>query len=182
VGRFVFLDRDGTINDDPGYVYRVEDYALLAGVVDALVALRDGGYRFAIVTNQSGIGRGLYTLDDFWRYQNHLLADLRARGIEIEATYVCPHQLADACACRKPSPLHLFRARDELGADLAASWVIGDHVSDVELGVRAGARSILVRTGHGEEERLRLGSGAGHPVVDDLRAAARYVLSAETSR
>lgn len=175
MARFVFLDRDGTINHDPGYVYRVEDYALLPGVVEALGALRDGGFRFAIVTNQSGIGRGLYTLDDFWSYQKHLIADLGVRGITIDATYVCPHLTTDGCGCRKPSPASLFRAREELGADLAASWVVGDHVSDVELGVRAGARSILVRTGHGEEEAQRLRPGV-HPIVADLRAAAAHIL------
>lgn len=174
--RFVFLDRDGTLVHDPGYVHRLDDYALLPGAVEALVLLRDAGFRLAVVTNQSGIGKGLYSIEEFWRFQDHLIADLAGAGVRIEATYVCPHLPSAGCACRKPSPAALRQARDTLGADLARSWVVGDHASDVELGVRAGARSVLVLTGHGVEERAKLPAGAAHPVVADVLAAARYIV------
>jgi D-glycero-D-manno-heptose 1,7-bisphosphate phosphatase len=138
VSRFVFLDRDGTLVRDSGYPHRDEDYALLPGVGDALRRLVGAGFRLAIVTNQSGIGRGLFSEADFERFQARLLADLARGGVAIERTYHCPHAPDAGCACRKPAPGLLWRARDELGADLAASWVIGDGARDVELAARAG--------------------------------------------
>jgi D-glycero-D-manno-heptose 1,7-bisphosphate phosphatase len=177
--RFVFLDRDGTLVHDAGYVHRVEDYRLLPGVVEALQTLRDAGFRFAIVTNQSGIGRGLYTADDFARFQEHLFDDLAARGITIEATYVCPH-LPDAdCTCRKPSPASIFDARDRFGIDVGASWVIGDHAVDVRLAANAGCSGVLLLTGHGVEEQAKLGDTPVAAVVADLRAAAEHILANE---
>jgi D-glycero-D-manno-heptose 1,7-bisphosphate phosphatase len=166
---------------DAGYVHRIADYRLLPGVVEALQTLRDAGYRFAIVTNQSGIGRGLYTADDFARFQEHLFDDLAARGITIEATYVCPHLPDAACTCRKPSPASILDARDRFAIDLAASWVIGDHAVDVRLAANAGARGILLLTGHGAEEQHRLGDTPVAAIVDDLPAAARYIVNAAAS-
>jgi histidinol-phosphate phosphatase family protein len=173
--RFIFLDRDGTLIEDEGYVWRIEDYALLPGVVDALRRLADAGYRFAVVTNQSGIGRGYYSTADFDRFQAHLVADLGARGVAIEATYVCPHRPEESCGCRKPAAELLQRARAELGADLGASWVVGDHASDVELARRAGcAGAVLVLTGHGVEEDANVPPEV--PRAADLAAAAALIL------
>jgi D-glycero-D-manno-heptose 1,7-bisphosphate phosphatase len=174
--RFVFLDRDGTLVHDAGYVHRVEDYRLLPGVVGALQELRDAGFRFAIVTNQSGIGRGLYTEADFARFQEHLFDDLAARGITIEATYVCPHLPDAACSCRKPSPTSILDARDRFGIDLARSWMIGDHAVDVRLAANAGCGGILLLTGHGAEEREKLGDTPVAAIVADLPAAAAHIV------
>ncbi|HZR80481.1 MAG TPA: HAD family hydrolase [Candidatus Binatia bacterium] len=174
-GRFVFLDRDGTLVRDVGYGYRLADYELLPGVVDALRVLSAAGYRFAIVTNQSGIARGIFSHAEFEVFHRRLLNDLDRAGIAIEATYMCPHLPDARCDCRKPSPTPLLRARDVLGADLPRSWVVGDHAVDVELAARAGCRGILVTTGHGEEERARL--TVATPVVADLAAAARHILA-----
>lgn len=179
--RFVFLDRDGTLVHDGGYVHRVEDYRLLPGVVEALQELRDAGFRFAIVTNQSGIGRGLYTEADFARFQRRLLDDLEAGGIVIEATFMCPHLPDAQCACRKPSPASLLEARDRFAIDLAASWVIGDHAVDVRLAANAGCGGILLLTGHGAEERHELGDTPVAAIVDDLPAAARHILAHQRS-
>ena len=143
MSRFVFLDRDGTLVRDTGYPHRDADYALLPGVPAALRRLRDAGFRLAIVTNQSGIGRGLFGETDFERFQARLLADLAAERVQIERTYHCPHRPDEGCTCRKPSPGLLWRARDELGADLAASWVVGDGPGDVELAARAGCRGAV---------------------------------------
>jgi len=134
----VFLDRDGTLVRDSGYPHRDEDYELLPGVAAALRRLREAGFRLAIVTNQSGIGRGIFGEADFARFQARLIADLARSGVAIERTYHCPHGPDAGCDCRKPAPGMLWRARDELGADLAASWVIGDGARDVELAARAG--------------------------------------------
>ena len=175
--RFVFLDRDGTLVHDGGYVHRVEDYVLLPGVIEALQSLRDAGFRFAIVTNQSGIGRGLYTEADFERFQRRLLDDLEAGGIAIEATYMCPHLPDARCACCKPEPRSLLDARDRFTIDLAASWVIGDHAVDVRLAANAGCGGILLLTGHGEEERHKLGDTPVAAIVADLPAAARHIVA-----
>ncbi|MEW6269556.1 MAG: HAD family hydrolase [Thermodesulfobacteriota bacterium] len=174
--RFVFLDRDGVLTRDVGYGHRLDDYELLPGVVESLQLLRTAGFRFAIVTNQSGIGRGLFAEADFQRFHRRLLADLAAGGIRVDATYMCPHVPDAGCDCRKPSPTPLFRARDRFGIDLPGSWMIGDHVSDVALAANAGCRGILVLTGHGVEEQRRLGDMPVDAIVEDLAAAARHIL------
>lgn len=174
--RFVFLDRDGTLVEEVGYGHRLEDYALLPDVIEALHDLRDAGYRFVIVTNQSGIGRQIFAREDYDRFQGRLLDDLAAADISIEKTYMCPHTPADDCTCRKPHPTSLHDARDRLGANLSQSWMIGDHVSDVALAANAGCRGILLLTGHGEEEAPRLGDTPVDAVLADLRAAADHIL------
>lgn len=179
--RFVFLDRDGTIIEEVGYGHRLEDYALIPGAIEALQDLRDAGFRFAIVTNQSGIGRGIFKREDYERFHGRLLDDLSQADIRVEKTYMCPHAPADDCDCRKPKPVSLLDAHDRFGADLARSWMIGDHVKDVELAANAGARGILVRTGHGEEESVQLGSTPVAAVVDDLREAASFILAEESA-
>jgi len=174
VSRFVFLDRDGTLVRDSGYPHREEDYELLPGVAEALRRLQERGFRLAIVTNQSGIGRGLFREADFERFQARLLADLARAGVRIERTYHCPHRPDEGCACRKPSPGMLWRARDELGADLAASWVIGDGAVDVELAARAGCGAVRLRPqagGAGTAPRPARYAEAG-----DLAAAAERIV------
>lgn len=173
--RFVFLDRDGTLVEDHGYTWRVEDYVLLPGVPEALRRLAGSGFALAIVTNQSGIGRGRFGEEDFHAFQRHLVADLARRGVAIESTLFCPHLPEAGCACRKPAPGMLERASRELGADLARSWVIGDHRSDIELAARAGcAGGVLVLTGHGPAESRALPAGALRAA--DLGAAADLIL------
>ena len=173
---FVFLDRDGTLIEDVNYGHRPEDYHPIAGVTAALRRLCAAGFGLAIVTNQAGIGRGLFTRADYDSFHGRLLDDLAAAGIEIEATYMCPHAPDEGCSCRKPAPTSLFAARDELGADLEASWMIGDHAKDVEFGHNAGCRAILVLTGHGEEEEARLGERRPVAVVANLPAAVALIL------
>jgi len=170
----VFLDRDGTLLEDPGYLNRVEDYVLLPGVIEGLRALSEAGYGLVIITNQSGIGRGYYGEADFRRLNDHLLSDLAAHGIRIDATYFCPHRPDEGCSCRKPETGMLEQAERELGVRLPASWVIGDHPSDIELARRAGCRAILVLTGHGAAHRAEVAPEV--PVVADLRQAAQIIL------
>ena len=173
MSRFVFLDRDGTLVRDTGYPHRDEDYELLPGVGEALRRLQQRGFRLAIVTNQSGIGRGLFREADFERFQARLLADLARAGVTIERTYHCPHRPDAGCACRKPAPGMLWRARDELGADLAKSWVIGDGAVDVELAARAGCGAVrLLPSQEGTGKELR---PARYAEATDLAAAAEAV-------
>ncbi len=144
MARAVFLDRDDTLVRDTGYVHRVEDLELLPGVPEGLARLRDAGFLLFIVTNQSGIGRGLYTTEQFLAFQEALYERLRAHGIEIRETYFCPHLPEDACDCRKPRTRHLDTARAVHGIDLGASWVIGDRASDMALARNAGAHAALL--------------------------------------
>jgi D-glycero-D-manno-heptose 1,7-bisphosphate phosphatase len=174
---FVFLDRDGTLIEDVGYGHRPEDYHLIPGVLAALGRLRDAGFRLAMVTNQSGIGRGLFTLADYESFHACLMRDLDEAGIPIEKTWMCPHAPGETCVCRKPNPSSLQEAERDLGTDLARSWVIGDHVGDVALAAAGGCRGILVLTGHGVEERDRLGDTPVDAVVADLTEAVDYILA-----
>jgi histidinol-phosphate phosphatase family protein len=162
VKRYVLLDRDGTLIRDAGYPHRLEDYEVLDGVAPALCRLADAGFRLAIVTNQSGIGRGYFGYSDFERFHARLLADLAAAGVAIDATFLCPHTPDDHCECRKPAPGLLWRARDELGADLAASWLIGDSERDIEAAWRAGCRGAV-----------RVGVDAPRETADPLALEAR---------
>jgi D-glycero-D-manno-heptose 1,7-bisphosphate phosphatase len=144
--RYVLLDRDGTLIRDTGHPHRPEDYAPLPGVAPALRRLADAGFRLAIVTNQSGIGRGWFDWPAYERFHARVLADLEAEGVAIDATFVCPHAPDAGCVCRKPAPGLLLRARDALGADLGASWMIGDTERDVAAARAAGCRG-AVRVG-----------------------------------
>ncbi len=146
--RFVLLDRDGTLVEDEGYTHRIEDYRLLPGVREGLHQLAGAGYRLAIVTNQSGIARGLFDEAAFHAFQRRLGDDLAAAGVRIERSFFCPHLPEAGCACRKPAPGMLLAAARELGARLDVSWLIGDAASDVEAAARAGCRgAILVHSG-----------------------------------
>lgn len=173
---FVFLDRDGTLTVDHGYTHRVEDYALLPGVVGGLRLIAERGYALAVVTNQSGLARGCFALEDLETFHRHLIDDLSQQGVTIESALHCPHLPEAGCACRKPSPGLLRRAERELDADLARSWVIGDRISDVGLARRAGCRGgVLVLTGCGREQSARVSPSV--PRARDLVEAARLLES-----
>ena len=174
MSRAVLVDRDGTLIEDRGYAHRVEDYAPLPGAAEALARLAAAGFRIALVTNQSGIGRGYFGEDDFARFQAHLLADFRARGARIDAVYHCPHAPDAGCACRKPLPGLALRAARELGLDLAECWVVGDSAADTGLAAAVGARALLVRTGHGARADAEVEPDV--PRVADLAAAAEHIL------
>jgi histidinol-phosphate phosphatase family protein len=168
VKRYVFLDRDGTLVRDTGYPHRDEDYALLSGVGGALRRIAEAGYRLAIVTNQSGIGRGLFGWPAFERFHARLLADLGAAGVAIDATFVCPHAPDAGCSCRKPEPGLLWRARDVLGGALAESFVVGDTDRDAGVARRAGCRG-AIRVGVASP---RLDGDAYQREAPDLAGAA----------
>jgi D-glycero-D-manno-heptose 1,7-bisphosphate phosphatase len=174
--RVVFLDRDGTLTVDRGYTWRLQDYALQPGVPAALRRLEEAGYALAIVTNQSGIGRGYYAESDYAAFQRHLIADLGRQGVRILESFHCPHRPDAGCACRKPGTALLERARDEIGADLARSWMIGDNAGDMALATRAGLEgAVLVLTGHGPEASRSLPKSTLR--AQDLQGAADLVLS-----
>ena len=172
---FLFCDRDGTLLHDEGYTYKVRDYRPLAGAHQALALLQDAGFGVAIVTNQSGIGRGYFDEADLGRYHAELQRDFAAHGVTLDAIYHCPHVPDAGCSCRKPATGMIERACAEHDVDLPASWVVGDGPGDVGLAQRAGCRSVLVLTGVGEQTRRELAGEV--ETAPDVLTAARYILS-----
>jgi D-glycero-D-manno-heptose 1,7-bisphosphate phosphatase len=173
--RFVLLDRDGTINEEVGHISDPNQVRLIPGSLDAMRTLLGLGLGLVIVTNQANVGRGLLRMDQLERVNARLRDLLRAGGVEVEGIEVCPHRPEDGCACRKPKPGMALRAAEKFGFELTDAFVVGDHAGDMGLGRTVGATTILVRTGHGEEE-LANGAGAdADAVVADLREAADVI-------
>jgi D-glycero-D-manno-heptose 1,7-bisphosphate phosphatase len=141
----VLLDRDGIINRmRPDYVKRWEEVEIIPGSLDTLARLSRGGCELIVLTNQSAIGRGLVTRETVDKIHDRMASLIEGRGGKIRDFLVCPHTPADACACRKPAPGLLIRARDELGVDLSNAVMLGDQLSDVEAARAAGCRAILI--------------------------------------
>jgi len=177
----VFLDRDGTIIVDKGYLRDVEQVEFEAGAVAGLRALAGLGATLVVVTNQSGIGRGLFDRAAVDAVHAHLDRLLRAEGIEIAGWEVCPHAPDDGCDCRKPAAGLVEQAARRLGLDPARGFVIGDKMSDMGLADAIGARGVLVLTGEGAA-RATEARAAGHAVAADLAQAAEWIGSAARER
>jgi len=177
--RAVFLDRDGTLNHDPGYLSDPNELRLISGVPDALRLLKDAGFLLVVVSNQSGVGRGLIPPDSLARVHARMNALLiESGGPPLDCFEVCIHRPEEGCICRKPSPELLRRAAASLKINLGASYMVGDRRIDLEAGRAAGCRgSLLVRTGSGELEEVLLHAPAAEDVIfDDLLAAARWII------
>lgn len=139
----VFVDRDGVINEDTGYIARPEQFVLRPGVPEALAEIQRLGYLLVVITNQSGIGRGYYSEDDYRAVTERMLALVASGGVALAGVYHCPHTKDDSCTCRKPLPGLIQQAARELLLDLEGSWLVGDKSSDIEAGHRAGIRRTL---------------------------------------
>jgi D-glycero-D-manno-heptose 1,7-bisphosphate phosphatase len=180
--RAVFLDRDGTIVEDPGFLHEPDKVKLLPGAAEGIKRLNDSGYLVVVVTNQSGIARGLYTVADYQAVQRRVDELLAAHGAHLDGAFYCPHHpqfpgpLGPAdCDCRKPGP-KLFRdARQALDIDLKRSWWVGDRLSDVQPALSLGGRGILVATGEGNLHQGQA-RALGVMVVADLASAADEIL------
>ncbi|HEX9048227.1 MAG TPA: HAD family hydrolase [Verrucomicrobiae bacterium] len=178
MNRAVFLDRDGTLIVEKNYLHKPEEVEIFPGTGPALKKLIEGGFQLIIVTNQSGIGRGYYTLADAQRVNERVCADLAPDGVQFAKIYIAPEAPDQPSRGRKPSPQFLFDARDEFHLNLAECYMVGDKLIDLECGWNAGVKkSILVRTGYGaEEERKSPDKVARAAVVDDLSAVAEVIL------
>jgi D-glycero-D-manno-heptose 1,7-bisphosphate phosphatase len=176
--RAVFLDRDGTLVEDTGYLRDARAMRLLPGAAKAMARLNQAGWLSIVVTNQSGIARGRLTHDEYLATERRLEELLAARGARIEAQYHCPHlpEITGPCDCRKPSPLLYRRAAEHFGIDLGRSYWIGDRLRDLEPARRLGGRGILVLTGAGREEASAAEAG-GWAVADNLEAAVEMVVT-----
>lgn len=178
----IFLDRDGTLNEDPGYLHEASKLHLLTGVAEGLKALEQAGYLLVIVSNQSGVGRGIISQEELVKVHKRLDELLALSTVKIDHYELCLHTPEQGCACRKPKPKLIFEAARKLGIDLSKSYFVGDKKSDLLAGRAAGCKgTILVRTGYGAEVEKTLQVMEADFIGDDLLAVARWILNQGTA-
>jgi D-glycero-D-manno-heptose 1,7-bisphosphate phosphatase len=186
--RAIFMDRDGTICEEAGYVNHLSRSRLLPGSAEAIRLANNAGYLVIVATNQSGVARGLFDEALVQAVNRQMVARVREAGARIDAVYYCPHHPREGappfrreCDCRKPLPGMLRRAAREHDIDLGASWMIGDSLVDLEAAAAAGARAVHVLTGYGrglvEHHRERFRAAPAH-TAEDLLAAVRFIVGA----
>jgi len=175
--RAVFLDRDGTINRDPGYLSDPTALELLPGVLEALSQLQKAGFLLVVVSNQSGIGRGLITPEQLKKIHERLDQLLSPAQVQITAYQLCFHRPEENCPCRKPKPFLIDDAARRFSIDVTSSFMVGDKFSDIECAKNAGCQgAILVRTGEGENEAKKCTIPPDY-IANDLKAASDWILS-----
>jgi D-glycero-D-manno-heptose 1,7-bisphosphate phosphatase len=180
----VFLDRDGTMIEDVGYLDRIDRLNLFPYTVDAVRLLNRAGFKVVVVTSQNGIAKGVLTEEFLGQAHAHLSTLLEAGGAKVEGYYYCPHsphapveRYRTDCDCRKPKPGMILAAARDHGLELAKSFVVGDRWRDIQMGVAAGTEAILVETGYGRSEAGRAPEGLGAvPVVANLIEATSFIL------
>lgn len=200
----VFLDRDGTINEEMGYMDRLEKLKLIPVAAEAIRLINASGMKAVVVTNQSGVARGFFDEAFVETIHMRLREMLRMEGASLDGIYFCPHHPTEGleryimtCGCRKPAPGLLLQAAADLNLDTASSYMVGDTLNDIEAGTRAGAQGILIRTGYGSESAAALSPGEepgrkthgekAHPgkepvlfrpvhIAEDILAAAQWIV------
>jgi len=174
VGKALFLDRDGVVNRDFGYVYEIEKFEFIQGVFEACKKARALGYKIIIITNQSGIGRGYYTEADFQHLTKWMLKRFLEEGIDIAGVYYCPDTPdKKESKCRKPAPGMILDAAKAHGVDMAQSWLIGDKESDIKAAINAGLNQhVLVRSGH----PIDAAKSEACYIEEDLYSAIRHLV------
>ena len=186
----IFLDRDGVINRNPpnrGYVRKWEEFTFIPNARKAIRELTESDYRIVVITNQSGIGRGLYSEEDVADIHSRMVSEIRKAGGTIDAVYYCPHHPEAGCECRKPKPGMLARAAREHNIELSNAYLIGDWTTDIEVGQCVGATAFLVLTGLGQESyyhyiNMNLCQGADRnrhrpdKIFTNLYTATRWLL------
>jgi D-glycero-D-manno-heptose 1,7-bisphosphate phosphatase len=177
--RAVFLDRDGTICEEMGYVNHADRLRIFPYAAAAIRRLNEAQIPVIVVTNQSGVARDIFPESLVHQVHEKMIAELAGGGARVDAIYFCPHKAEDDCECRKPNPGLLERAAREHALDLAASWVVGDRYADLEMAHAAGGRGILVMTGYGRGEyELHHAKWPRQPdaLAEDLTEAVRRIL------
>jgi D-glycero-D-manno-heptose 1,7-bisphosphate phosphatase len=177
--KLVILDRDGVINQDSDrYIKGPEEWLPIPGSLEAIARLNYFGYKVVVASNQSGLARGLFTIDDLNAIHQKFRQHLDRVGGQVEGIFFCPHGPEDGCDCRKPQPGLLWQIRERLGLELQGVPVVGDSLRDIESALAVGAWPILVETGKGTRtRRTHLDELAGVPVYPDLAAAVDYILN-----
>jgi histidinol-phosphate phosphatase family protein len=180
--RAVFLDRDGTINLDPGYLSHPSQMQLIPGVGEALSKLQKAGFALIVVSNQSGVGRGIISAEALPKIHERLDELLAPHGAKISYYALCIHKPEDDCACRKPKTKLLEDGARALGVDISRSFMVGDKALDLQAGKNAGCKgSLLVRTGYGLETERKLNDGEADFIGDSLVQVAHWILTQETA-
>jgi histidinol-phosphate phosphatase family protein len=174
MSRLVALDRDGTVIEERPYLSHPRDVRLLPNSAQAIRELRSLGFPVVLVSNQAGIGYGYFSLETLGRIHGRLFRLLAAEGVVVDGVYFCPHKPGDGCGCRKPGVGLLQMATRDFGLQLRDAFVVGDKECDIEMGRRAGATTLLVRTGWGEETAAKT-QLRPHFEVDDLLEAAQVI-------
>ena len=174
----LFLDRDGTINVEKNYVFRIEDFKFRDGIFELIREFFTKGYLIFVITNQAGIARGYYSADDFHLLNDWMVEQFRLRGITITAVYFCPHHpnFSGECDCRKPKPGMILSSAQKYSLALDQSFVVGDKWSDIEAGKTAGCKTVLVLTGHGKGEFTQKKGHADYIAENLLDAVEHYIL------
>lgn len=185
----VFMDRDGTISEEVGYVNHVSRYRVFPYAAEAVRALNEAGWLAVLVTNQAGVARGYFAEELIGRVHGVLEEELKKGGARLDAIYYCPHHPSVGeppyrfdCDCRKPRPGLIRRAAEDLGIDLARSWMVGDRYSDTELARNAGVRAAFVLSGYGRGEHEHQSLAWKHRpdlVAENLLEAVRAIISSE---
>ena len=180
--RAVFIDRDGTLIRERHYLNKPEQVRFIKGAIEALKELRANGFKLVMVTNQSGIGRGFYTIADMHRVHEHIQNVLEKKGAAFDSIYYCPHNPDKRCGCRKPALGMVNKAAKALSLDLKKSFVVGDHTNDFILGQRMGGTGIMVLSGHGAQElkekiKTKLVEDTPDKISRNLPAAAAWILA-----
>ena len=176
----VILDRDGVINEDsPDYIKTPAEWHALPGSLEGIAKLTHAGYQLGIATNQSGVGRQLFTLDTLWDIHRKMLAEIYDAGGFVTRIFFCLHTPEDNCECRKPKPGLLYQAAELFACPFENMVVIGDSVRDLDAAKAVGAKAILVRTGNGAATEAALDDDSVE-VYDDLNAAADALVAART--
>jgi D-glycero-D-manno-heptose 1,7-bisphosphate phosphatase len=175
VTRAVFLDRDGTLIVEKNYLSKIEEVEFIPGTGKALAKLKKKGFLLILITNQSGVGRGFFTMEDVQRVHRHIVGALQQEGATLDGIYICPHQPEDNCECRKPKTKLIRDAAEKFQIDPKQSFMVGDRELDVQLGHNAGCRSVLVRTGYGEKV---IAGNLANPdfTAADVPAATEWIL------
>lgn len=149
----IFLDRDGVINIDTGYISKIEEFIFVDGIFESCKEFQKLGYKIFIITNQSGINRGYFTKDDFLKLSIWMINEFKNKEIEIQKIYFCPHSPKENCKCRKPKPKMVLDAKEDFNIDLKNSWFIGDKTSDMECAINAGIDNlILINSNYNKDE------------------------------
>lgn len=181
--RTVFLDRDGVINEnlDNDYVKNWGEFKFLPKAKEAIKVLTDAGWHTIIISNQAGIGRGIMSTRAVDEINARMVYEIESGGGKVKAVYYCPHRPDEDCGCRKPKPGMLFSAAREFCIELSESHLIGDKITDIQTGAQVGCRTILVKTGLGEEHIKRRSQWPVNPdyIASDLSEAAELLLTLE---
>ena len=173
----IFLDRDGVINIEVGYLSNPNDFKIIEGTIEALKILNKKGFLLIVVTNQAGIARGYYTEDDLKDVHHKMRYVLKQHEVTLTDIFYCPHhpEFTGSCNCRKPNPGMILEAKEKYNIDLDNSYMVGDTLNDIQTGIAAKCKTILVLTGYGTEEQKKIGSIKPDMIFKNLYEFAKHI-------